>query len=138
MWVVHQATVAETCEAAEITKRTLQRWRDYGAWDKERETAVRGFAAVNSALLRDMTKLSEELAKLAPGDPEAINANALAMSRVLGNMERIRKMERDVDYKRMALAWTRGLIEHLRTQDPAALKTLQKHLRAYTVEIARA
>ena len=59
-------------------------------------------------------------------------------NQLLGTAERIQKLERDVDYKRLALRWAREFADYLSERDAKALEALAPYLKTFAAEIARA
>lgn len=137
MWVELQCTEREICAAVGISPTTLRRWRDYGEWDRLRRDHTVSWQGLLGAVRRQIGALAADLDKADRGDPEHIAELGKALDKLLRAAERIRRVDRDIEYKRLALRFVRELLDRLRGTDPAALAMLEPHLRSFSVEIAR-
>ena len=137
LWVHHQATVQQTTKAVGITPTTLKRWRDYYSWDEQRRQSESGGAVLLAELHRKRAAFTEALQDTEVSDPEKVEELTKTLNAILDTAERVRRMERDIDYRRLALQWVQSLTDWLKEQDPKALKALQPHLRSFTNYIAR-
>ena len=136
MWVVQQASETEVCKAVGIARNTLRKWRDHFGWDAERATHGKTLAGMMGAIREKLAAVIVQLEAVAANDLEKLaEVNALA-AELLDNLERIKKLDRMIDYKTLALRWTREFVEHLKERDPAALKALAGHLKEFGMRIA--
>ncbi len=137
LWVHAQASEKEVCGACDINATTLREWRRHFGWDEQRAAAAKRFGGLYALVQNMAAAIGDELKDAPPSDTGAIGALREELNGLLQTAERIRKLNRDIDYKRMALRYSRELTTHLKAKDPEALKALMPHLKAFTIEIAR-
>ena len=139
MWVVVQATEEETCDAAQITARTLRKWRNAENWDEERERFGAGMGCLLSTLREQLGQAAQHLrSAIANKDTDQVKELNKAINMLLTNSVRVQEIERSVHYRRMALQFTRELSEFLKDRKPLLLEELIPELKAFMAEIARA
>ncbi len=138
MWVEVGATEAETCDMAGIASTTLRRWRDENRWDALRQAAIFRWDDALSILQGEVGKITLRLKENLDEKGSILSEQLKLLDNALSSVERIKKIDRDVDYKRLAVKFMRGLTHFLGDKDPAALETLLPHIRNFTAEIVRA
>lgn len=136
LWVEHEATEREVCAACSISRGTLRAWRKTCGWDEERKRSAQALGSVAAALRKQLVALAGTLEQTGAGDVERIVALNQALRPCLENYAQARALDRDVDYKRIALRFLRGWVEFLKARDVEALRVLLPHLKAYSKEIA--
>ena len=137
LWVVVQASETEVCAQVGITPKTLRRWRDWHDWDAERQAQGASLESLMARLRTRLGGLAEDFDAIVPGDSEALMANLKTANQLLCTVERITRIERDIDYKRLALRWARELADYLTERDPQALEQLAAHLKTFSMDIVR-
>lgn len=138
MWVEIGASESETCAMAGITSTTLFRWRKDNGWDELRQAAIFRWADALSMLQGEVGGITKRLTERKDFTGEMLVEQLKLLDHALSAVERIKKIDRDVDYKRLAVKFMRGLTQHLGDKDPAALELLLPHIRNFTAEIVRA
>lgn len=138
MWVEVGATETETCQAAQITPTTLRRWRESNDWDALRTAAIFRWADALAELQERLGGIVDELRAADRKDADRVAELVKLMRDVLDAVERIKKIDRDVDYKRLAVKYMRELTRFLGDKDPQALERLLPHVRSFTTEVVRA
>lgn len=138
LFVVLQATVAETCEAAEITATTLRKWRNYYGWDEEREKFGAGLGSLLASFREQLGQLSQNLRNAAARqDVKQMGELNRVAGQLLINAERVQSIEQGVHYRRLAMQWLRDFSDFLGKRRPSLLEDLLPELKAFMAEIAR-
>ncbi len=137
MWVQAQASEKEICAACGISPTTLRRWRDWFDWDEARKQSARGYHGIYAAVQSQINNLAKSLNKVEPENLEGITDRRKELNQLLETAERVRKLQKDIDYKRLALRYTRELMDFLKRVNPEAHALMTEHLKAFTMEISR-
>ena len=138
LWVVVQATVEETCEAAQITPKTLRRWRDHFAWDVERQKFGGGLGSLLHSFREQLEAIAGALHIAAEQKNwEKVAEINKAATQLLQNSQRVQTIEQGVHYRRLALQWAREFSTALRERRPALLEELLPELKAFIAKVAR-
>ncbi len=137
MWVELQASEQQVCAHVGIAPNTLRRWREEFGWDGERRNQGTSLAALLAGVRGRFGQLAADLEDVTPEDREELAEVLKQTNKLLATVERINKLERDVDYKRLALRWARQLSDHLTVRDPKALEALAPYLKTFASEIVR-
>lgn len=137
LWVISQLTVTETCLGAQITPTTLRRWRNYHGWDAQRRQYGAGYVDLLAAVRKNMALMATALEEQVDPDAEKIAANNKVLRGLLDTIERIRKVEENVDYRRLGMRWGKQLVGFITERDGEAAAALEPHLAAFLNEIVR-
>jgi transposase len=135
MWTEQCASIDQVADACAISRNTLLDWRQRYDWDVERRQAAQGWGKTLLVLRQALGRATERLTN--DRGPAAIGKTLKTIERILDNASRIRKLERDVDYRRFGLRFVRDLTEYLAAQDMKALEALEPHVKPFTNRIAR-
>ena len=135
LWVELQCSEREVCAQAGITAKTLRAWRDWFRWDEQRKNQGASLATLLAGVRSRFGLLAANLDQVTPTDQEKLAEVLKQTNQLLATVERINKLERDVDFKRLALRWSRELADHLTARDPKALEALAPHLKTFAFEI---
>lgn len=137
LWVELQASEKEVCAQVGITPKTLRKWRDWFGWDEERKNQGASLADLLAGIRARFGQLAQDLEETRPTDAEKLGDVLKLANHLLTTAERIQKLERDVDYKRLALRWAREFSDYLTARDPKALEALAPYLKTFAAEIVR-
>ena len=135
LWVELQCFEKEVCAQVGITASTLRSWRNYFQWDEQRQAQTSSAATLEAAVNARLGRLATDLENPDKASDGKFMESLKDANQLLATIERIRKLERDTDYKRLALRWGRELADYLTARDPAALEALAQHLKTFASEI---
>ena len=135
LWVEVQATEKEVCAQVGITAKSLRRWRDWFGWDEQRKAQGAGMALLQASVTARLGKLAHGLENPDEVSDGGFMDSLKEANQLLATIERIKKLDRDIDYKRLALRWSREFADYLTARDPAALEPLAPHLKTFAAEI---
>ena len=138
LWVLSQASEAETCHACKISAETLRRWRKYFEWDRERKQQAQGFAVMYLVIHKQIDALARKMDVAQDVDLKYINSLSKTLNNLLNHLERLKKIERNVDYKRFAIRWAREFVQYLEERDIEALKAVRPNMNGFVRKIAGA
>lgn len=139
LWVVVQATVEETCASAEITPKTLRKWRTYYGWDEERKKFGAGLGGLMAAFREQLEGIASGLRTAAQaGDLEKLNELNNVAAKLLSNTAKMQEIEQSVHYRRLALRWAREFGDYLKTRRPMLAEQLLPELKGFLAQITHA
>lgn len=138
LWVVVQASMEETCEAAQITPPTLRRWRADFGWDDARGKFGGGLGSLLASFREQLEGIAADLRTAARERnwKEVAELNKAA-GQLLQNAQRIQAIEQGVHYRRLALRWAHDFSSFLGGRRPSLLEQLLPELKAFIGTIAR-